>query len=90
MKVYEIVEVAYWKSGSGFSHSEAIESGVIEANGSNVKELKERFIDERIEIEYTLQGDCYILNITIPKTRRTGNIGKYGRLKLNYMQMQTC
>lgn len=54
------------------------------------KELKERFIDERIEIEYTLQGDCYILNITIPKTRRTGNIGKYGRLKLNYMQMQKC
>lgn len=24
--------------------------------------------------------------ITTPKARRTGNIGKYGRLKLNYMK----
>ena len=28
----------------------------------------------------------YIPNITIPKARRMGNIGKYGRLKLNYMK----
>lgn len=50
------------------------------------KELKERFIDEKTGIEYTLQGDYYIPNITIPKARRTGIIGKYGRLKLNYMK----
>ena len=50
------------------------------------KELKEKFIDERTGIEYILQGDYYILNITIPKARRTGNIGKYGKLKLNYMK----
>ncbi len=50
------------------------------------KELKERFIDEKTGIEYTLQGDYYIPNITIPKARRTGVIGKYGRLKLNYMK----
>lgn len=50
------------------------------------KELKGRFIDERTGIEYTLQGDYYIPNITIPKARRTGIIGKYGRLKLNYMK----
>lgn len=50
------------------------------------KELKERFIDETTGIEYTLQGDYYIPNITIPKARRTGIIGKYGRLKLNYMK----
>lgn len=31
-------------------------------------------------------GDYYIPNITIPKTRRTGNIGKCGRLKLRYMR----
>jgi len=37
-------------------------------------------------IEYTLQGDYYIPNITIPKAKRKGNIGKYGRLKLNYMK----
>lgn len=50
------------------------------------KELKERFIDERTGIEYTLQGDYYIPNIAMPKARRTGNIGKYGILKLNYMK----
>jgi len=31
------------------------------------KELKERFIDERTGIEYTLQGDYYIPNIAMPK-----------------------
>ncbi len=54
------------------------------------KELKERFIDEKTGIEYRLVGDYYIpiivLDITIPKARRTGNIGKYGRLKLSYMK----
>ena len=54
------------------------------------KELKERFIDEKTGIEYRLVGDYYIpiivLDITIPKARRTGNIGKYGRLKLRYMR----
>ena len=50
------------------------------------KVLKEKFVDERTGIEYRLVGDYYIPNITIPKARRTGNIGKYGRLKLNYMK----
>ena len=50
------------------------------------KELKERFIDKKTGIEYRLVGDYYIPNITIPKARRTGNIRKYGRLKLNYMK----
>ena len=50
------------------------------------KELKERFIDERTGIEYILQGDYYMPNITIPKARRIGKIGKYGILKLNYMK----
>ena len=50
------------------------------------KVLKEKFIDERTRIEYRLVGDYYIPNITMPKARRTGNIGKYGRLKLNYMK----
>ena len=50
------------------------------------KELKERFINEKTGIEYRLVGDYYIHNITIPKARRTGNIGKYGRLKLSYMR----
>ena len=50
------------------------------------KELKGKFVDERTRIEYSLVGDYYIPNITIPKARRTGNIGKYGRLKLSYMK----
>ena len=50
------------------------------------KELKERFIDEKTGIEYRLVGDYYIPNITIPKAIKTGNIGKYGRLKLSYMR----
>ncbi len=50
------------------------------------KELREEIIDERTGIEYRLVGDYYIPNITVPKPRRTGNIGKYGRMKLNYMK----
>ena len=49
-------------------------------------ELKDRFIDEKTKIEYVRVGDYYIPNLTLPKPRRTGNIGKYGRLKLNYIK----
>lgn len=49
-------------------------------------ELKDIFIDEKTKIEYVRIGDCYIPNLTLPKSRRTGNIGKYGRLKLSYMK----
>lgn len=42
------------------------------------KEFKKSFIDERTDIEYNLVGDYYLPNISIPKARRTGNIGKYG------------
>ena len=48
--------------------------------------LKDIFIDEKTKIEYVRVGDYYIPNLTLPKPRRTGNIGKYGRLKLNYMK----
>lgn len=50
------------------------------------KELKESYIDKRTGIEYRLVGDYYLPNIVLPKPRRTGIIGKYGRLKLNYMK----
>jgi hypothetical protein len=49
-------------------------------------ELKDRFIDEKTKIEYIRVGDYYIPNLTLQKPRRTGNIGKYGRLKLSYMK----
>ena len=37
-------------------------------------------------IEYTKVGDFYLPNIVLPKSRRTGNIGKYGRLRLQYLE----
>ena len=51
-----------------------------------VKELKKEYIDEKTGITYTLKGDYYIPNIAIPRTTRTRNIGKYGRLKLDYIR----
>lgn len=52
----------------------------------NNVEFKDRFIDEKTGIEYIKHGDYYLPNLILPKPRRTGNIGKYGRLKLNYMK----
>ncbi len=50
------------------------------------EELKENYIDERTEIEYKLVGGYYLPNIVLPKPRRTGDIGKYGRLRLKYLE----
>ena len=50
------------------------------------KDLKESYIDERTGIEYRLVGDYYLPNIVLPKPRRTGNIGKYGRFRLKYLE----
>ena len=50
------------------------------------KELKEGFIGERTGIEYRLVGDFYLPNIVLPKPRKTGNIGRYGRLRLKYLE----
>ena len=48
--------------------------------------MKNRFIDERTGIEYIRQGDYYIPNIVAPTPRRTGNIGKYGRMRERYLK----
>ncbi len=37
-------------------------------------------------IEYTKIGDFYLPNIALPKPRRIGAIGKYGRLRLKYLE----
>ncbi len=50
------------------------------------EELKENYIDEKTGIEYKLVGDYYLPNIVLHKPRRTGNIGKYGRLRLKYLE----
>ena len=49
------------------------------------KELKERFIDERTEIEYVRQGDYYIPNLVLPKQKKI-HLNKYGRMRLNYLK----
>lgn len=46
--------------------------------------MKEKNI--RNEIEYTRQGDYYIPNIVVPAQRRTGNVGKYGRIRERYLK----
>ena len=43
-------------------------------------------IKNKYGIEYTKVGDFYLPNIALPKPRRTGNIGKYGRLRLQYLE----
>ena len=50
------------------------------------KELKKSYIDKRTGIEYNLVGDYYVPNLVLPRPRRTGNIGRYGRLRLNYLK----
>ena len=50
------------------------------------KELKQTIIDERTGIEYNLVNDYYIPNLVIPKPKRTGNVGKYGRMRARYLK----
>ena len=50
------------------------------------KELKQSYIDERTGIEYNLVNGYYIPNIVLPKPRRTGNVGKYGRMRARYLR----
>ena len=49
-------------------------------------ELKQSYIDERTGIEYNLVNDYYIPNIVLPMPRRTGNVGKYGRMRARYLR----
>ena len=49
-------------------------------------ELKERFIDERTNIEYVRKGDYYIPNIVLAPESTNYPIRRYGRLKLRYLK----
>lgn len=42
-------------------------------------------IDKKTGIEYTLEGDYYIPNLTIPKQEKI-ILNKYGRMRLNYLK----
>lgn len=48
--------------------------------------VKERFIDERTGIEYIRYKDYYLPNLLMPKENTNYQIGKYGRIKLNYLK----
>lgn len=48
--------------------------------------LKEKFVDSKTGIEYVLQGDYYIPNIVAPENIKNFRLGKYGRLRLNYLK----
>ena len=50
------------------------------------KKLKQTIIDERTGIKYNLVNGYYIPNIVLPKPRRTGNVGKYGRMRARYLK----
>ncbi len=48
-------------------------------------ELPRTKIDERTGIEYHLEGDYYIPNLTMPKQENI-TLNKYGRMRLNYLK----
>ena len=39
-----------------------------------------------MDIEYTKVGDYYLPNLTIEKQGKVNNLGKYARLRLNYLK----
>ena len=49
-----------------------------------MEKIKERFVDEKTGIEYIKCGDYYLPNLVMPKENTNYQIGKYGRMKLNY------
>ena len=49
------------------------------------KELKDKFIDKKTGIEYTLVGDYYLPNLVIEPQRKI-DLNKYGRLRLEYLK----
>jgi hypothetical protein len=48
-------------------------------------ELPKTKIDERTGIEYTLVGEYYMPNLTIPKQEKI-TLNKYGRMRLKYLK----
>ena len=51
-----------------------------------MENVKDKFIDEKTGIEYIKQGDYYLPNLILAPEETNYKIGKYGRLKLNYLK----
>ena len=50
------------------------------------KNVKNSFVDEKTGIEYIKQGDYYLPNLVLDPEETNYTIGKYGRMKLNYLK----
>lgn len=48
-------------------------------------ELKDRFIDEKMGIEYIRTGDYYLPNLVLAEQKKI-QLNKYGRLRLDYLK----
>ena len=48
-------------------------------------ELKDRFIDEKTEIEYIKNGDYYLPNLVLAEQKKI-QLNKYGCLRLEYLK----
>lgn len=51
-----------------------------------MENVKDRFIDEKSGIEYIKQGDYYLPDLVLAPENTNYTIGKYGRMKLNYLK----
>ena len=51
-----------------------------------MENMKERVIDEITGIEYIRCGNYYLPNLVMPEENTNYQIGKYGRMKLNYLK----
>ena len=51
-----------------------------------MENVKERVIDEITGIEYIRCKDYYLPNLVMPEENTNYQIGKYGRMKLNYLK----
>ncbi len=51
-----------------------------------MKNVKDRFVDEKSGIEYIKQGNYYLPNLVLAQEDTNYTIGKYGRMKLNYLK----
>ena len=50
-----------------------------------MKNLSKRIVDDKTGLSYTLHGDYYFPDLTIPETDQKP-IGRYGRMRLHYLR----
>lgn len=48
--------------------------------------MEKHIVDEKTGIGYTLQGDYYIPDLTLPSEKEYTTLGKYGRMRLTYLK----